>query len=300
MPAHHAILALSGCVSVSIRASFYPGATVTEPSSYDVMSRQPDRRHPRFDKRFGQHHLREPALCGPLVRFLAPEGRSVVEVGPGGGVLTRALLAAGAQVVACEVDLPWAFHVRRALPEADLRVVAYDALAWPWQRMPSETLVAGNLPFNVGTPIIERLLLHHARIPKAAFMVQEEVADRLVAQPGDRAYGALSVLVASRAKAVKLGVVKPGSFQPPPKVAGAYVGLDLCRPPLPEAAMPTLVEVIRAAFSTRRKTVRNTLGRVYGRDAGADMIAAAGVDPSARAEVLSLEDFVQLARAIQA
>ncbi len=222
----------------------------------------------------------------------------MVEIGPGGGVLTTALLEAEARVIACEVDLAWAFHVRRALPHAALRVVGHDAMAWPWGRMPAPVLAAGNLPFNVGTPIIERLLLHRATVPKAAFMVQDEVADRLVAGPGDAAYGALSVLVASRARVVKLGIVKPGSFNPPPKVAGAFVGMDLMPPPLPEASMPDFVSLVRAAFSTRRKTLRNNLGRAYGRDKATAMLAVADVDPSARAEVLGLEDFVRLARSV--
>ncbi|RMH20160.1 MAG: 16S rRNA (adenine(1518)-N(6)/adenine(1519)-N(6))-dimethyltransferase, partial [Acidobacteria bacterium] len=175
---------------------------------------------PPLKKGLGQHHLRSGALCRPLVRFLRPAGRTVIEIGPGGGVLTAELLAAGARVVACELDLPWAFHLRRALgADPALSILAHDALALAAGRLPAGTLAAGNLPFNVATAILQRLLEQAPAVEAMAFLLQKEVAERLLAAPGTKAYGALSVLVQARADASLLGTVKPGSFVPPPKVA---------------------------------------------------------------------------------
>jgi 16S rRNA (adenine1518-N6/adenine1519-N6)-dimethyltransferase len=120
-----------------------------------------------------------------------------LEIGPGGGVLTAELLAAGARVTGWELDAGWAIHLKRALPDPRLALVVGDALRIAWDRLLPPTLVAGNLPYNVATAIIEDLLPHHASIPRAAFLVQKEVADRIVAAPGTDAYGSFSVLVAA-------------------------------------------------------------------------------------------------------
>ena len=257
---------------------------------------------PRLLKRFGQHHLTDGALCGPAVDFLEPEGHRVVEIGPGGGILTRELLAAGARVLAWELDPAWAWelerrHRARELGQGDLRLVLGDALDLPWETLPAPTRVAGNLPFNVGTPILRHLLARGRGVDRAAVMVQLEVADRLAAVPGDPAYGGLSVLVAARARVRLLGRVKKGSFHPPPKVDAAFVGLELRPPPRPAAEMPAFEAVVRLAFSQRRKTLRNALASGWGRGAAEAAMEEAGLDPSRRAEELDLEAFLDLHRA---
>lgn len=250
---------------------------------------------PPLQKRLGQHHLVQPGVCRPLVEFLAPAGERVVEIGPGGGVLTGELLAAGARVVGLELDRAWAFELgRRTAGARNLRLVVADALEVPWERLPAPTLVAGNLPYNVGTALLERLLPHHAVVPRAAFLLQKEVAERLVARPGDAAYGALSVLVQARAEARVLGRVRPGSFRPPPKVESAFVGLVLRPPPLPEAEMPAFTVLVRLAFGQRRKTLRNALAAGWGHARAEAVLAAAGIPPRARAEELGLEEFLRL------
>jgi 16S rRNA (adenine1518-N6/adenine1519-N6)-dimethyltransferase len=249
-------------------------------------------RPPPLKKALGQHHLMDGALCRPLIAFLEPEGRSVLEIGPGGGVLTAELLAAGARVTGWELDLTWAAELRRRLAGPALSLVVGDALEIGWARLRSPTLVAGNLPYNVATVIIERLLRHHASVPRAAFLVQKEVADRLVARPREEAYGSLSVLVAAWARAKILGRVRPGSFRPPPKVDSAFVGFELRAPPLPTEEMPAFIAFVRLAFGQRRKTLRNALAAGWGRERAAAVLAAAGVGERVRAEELGLEEFL--------
>ncbi|HEX2251997.1 MAG TPA: 16S rRNA (adenine(1518)-N(6)/adenine(1519)-N(6))-dimethyltransferase RsmA [Thermoanaerobaculia bacterium] len=274
---------------------------------------------PRYKKSLGQHHLVSGAICAPLVAFLRPAGQMVVEIGPGGGVLTAELLEAGAgRVVAWEVDLPWAAELARQSPQgrpgderlADgrmlhhrLQVVVGDALDldWPALAAAGPVLAAGNLPYNVATPILERLLPHHRAVPRAAFLVQWEVGERLVAGPGDAAYGSLSVLVAAYAGARLLGRVRRGSFRPPPKVDGAFVGLTLRQPPLPADQMPAFLATVRLAFSRRRKTLRNALASGIGRERAGRVVEALvatrpGLTPAVRAEALGLPELLDLHR----
>jgi 16S rRNA (adenine1518-N6/adenine1519-N6)-dimethyltransferase len=265
-------------------------------------------RPPRLDKALGQHHLVSGSLCRPLIEFLQPGGQRVVEVGPGGGVLTAELLAAGARVLAWEVDLAWAAELRRrwegwgaASPAGrgsggPPAIVVEDALDLPWGRLPAPTLVAGNLPYNIATALLGALLPHHRRVPRAAFLVQREVAERLLARPGDPAYGSFSVLVAAHARAVSLGRVRRGSFRPPPKVEGAYVGFELRPPPLPEGEMPAFLATVRLAFGQRRKTLRNALAAGWGRERAGAVLAALGLPDDARAERLGLAELLALHR----
>ena len=253
-------------------------------------------RKPILKKALGQHHLVDGALTRPLVHFLDPADRRVLEIGPGGGVLTAELLAAGARVLGWELDPEWAAALRRLLPDPRLRLVVGDALRIAWDRLPAPTLVAGNLPYNVGTAIIESLLPHHARIPRAAFLVQKEVADRIVAAPGTDAYGSFSLIVAAYAKPRLLGKVKPGSFRPPPKVDSAFVGLELQPPPLPESEMPAFIAMVRQAFAQRRKTLRNSLAAGWGKERAEAVLKAVGIPEKARAEELGLGEMVEIYR----
>lgn len=260
-------------------------------------------RLPPLRKALGQHHLVDGALTRPLVSFLAPRGERVIEVGPGGGVLTAELLAAGARrVVAWELDTAWAAAARRrVVPVADpgrLDLVVGDALAIPWASLPAPTLAAGNLPYQIATALISRLLSAGERVPRAAFLVQWEVAERLVARPREAAYGALSVLVAAWSRAELLGRVKRGSFRPPPQVEGAFVGFTLQPPPLPRPAMEVFTAFVRTGFAQRRKTLVNALAAAYGKARAAAAVAAVGLPPKVRAEELGLEELVELYRGL--
>lgn len=291
-----------------------PGPGPFTPDSFGLVPTPP------LKKAFGQHHLVDGRLCRPLISFLRPAGQRVLEVGPGGGVLTVELVRAGARVWAWEVDPEWAFALRTRLvravepaggptphpapgptpgpaPGPAPGLVVGDAMEIPWGRLPEPTLAAGNLPYAIATALVARILRHPLRVPRSAFLVQREVAGRLVAVPGDPDYGALSVLVAARAEARLLGRVRAGSFRPPPKVDGAFVGLESKEPPLEPAEMDRFEATVRQAFAQRRKTLRNSLGAAWGKGVAERVLEAAAVPAGARAQELSLADFLRLHRA---
>jgi 16S rRNA (adenine1518-N6/adenine1519-N6)-dimethyltransferase len=223
----------------------------------------------------------------------------VVEVGPGGGVLTRELLDAGARVLGWELDLAWVAELRRRLAGRDLRLVGGDALDLPWDRLPAGTLAAGNLPYAVATPILERFLLHGQGVPRGAFLVQDEVAQRLAARPGSKVYGFLSVMTAALASVHVLARLPPGSFRPAPKVNSAFVGVERRTPAVPLDRMDDFRSTVSASFAYRRKTIVNSIAASRGRDTAAAALDAAGIDPQRRAETLSLDEFVVLDRAMR-
>lgn len=262
-----------------------------------MVNDQPRPARPAYLKKFGQHHLRSGAICRPLVEFLAPAGSTVLEIGPGGGILTGELLAAGARVIGWERDPAWAFHLgARRLP--GLAVVLGDATRIPWSQMERPLLVAGNLPFNVGTAILEGVLAAAAArpelFPRSGFMVQKEVGDRLRARPGEEAWGALSALVQVVAEVTWLGAVSPGSFVPPPKVAAAFLGFRPRPALLPPPELPAFRGVVHLAFAQRRKMLRNSLESGWSRERATAVLAEAGLDGRRRAETLSLAELLGL------
>jgi 16S rRNA (adenine1518-N6/adenine1519-N6)-dimethyltransferase len=232
-----------------------------------------------------------------LVEALAVRGRRVVEIGPGGGVLTGPLLDAGVTSVwALERDPVWALELRRRIRDPRLSIAILDALDIDWPAWPEGAPLTGNLPYNVGTPILEAWLKRASRSPCAGVMVQWEVAERLCAGPGDEAYGALSVLVASRAVARPLGRVPKGAFVPAPKVDGGLVLLERKVDAGSEAQLDELERTIKAAFSMRRKTLRNSLSSRFGLNATVEALSRAGIAERTRAEELGLTEFETLAR----
>ncbi|MDH3743994.1 MAG: 16S rRNA (adenine(1518)-N(6)/adenine(1519)-N(6))-dimethyltransferase RsmA [Acidobacteriota bacterium] len=253
--------------------------------------------NPRLKKHLGQHHLIRPEACDPLIGFLDPGGHRVVEIGPGGGVLTGRLLDAGASVDALEVDTAWAFELARSLRRRGLRVVVADAMQCDLSRLPPATLIAGNLPYQISTALIELLLPLFEIFSRAAFLVQREVAERLLAEPGSGEYGGLSVLTQASTRVSHLGLVRRGAFRPPPKVEGAFVGLEFRTPPLAADEMPRFAGTVRLAFSQRRKMLRNALASGWGRKRAEGVLAEAAISPTARAQELTLADFLRLHQA---
>jgi 16S rRNA (adenine1518-N6/adenine1519-N6)-dimethyltransferase len=248
----------------------------------------------------GQHFLRDPRLAGAIVDLLDPTARDlVVEIGPGEGALTDVLAPRVGRLIALEVDRALLERLRRRLPavevlEADARTWDYGLLARP---PGGRVLVIGNLPYSVSKPIVAALLAARQAIDAMALMLQREVADRLVAPPGGRVYGALSVLTQAVCEVELALRVPPGAFRPPPKVESAVVrAVPRRESRVPAEIEPRFREVVRAAFARRRKTLANALAGGLGLSLGAAREAAtrSGVDPGRRAETLTIAEFVAL------
>lgn len=257
-------------------------------------------RVPPLQRALGQHHLRHPGPAIAAVDFLDVAGRRVIEIGAGGGALTRLLLERGAsRVIACELDLLWTLELRRRIADPRLAPVTADGCDLRYERTPASTRVAGNLPYNVATRIILAVLERAAVGARAAFLVQREVADRLTASPGDSEYGGLSVMVAARASARRLAIVPPGSFVPPPAVTSAFVGFERTAPPVDEAEWSGFANFVRTAFGQRRKTLVNNFRPSVGRAAAEAALSALDLPSTARAESLGVSEFVELFRELR-
>jgi 16S rRNA (adenine1518-N6/adenine1519-N6)-dimethyltransferase len=222
----------------------------------------------------------------------------VVEVGPGPGGLTRALLDAGAaRVIAIERD-PRCIAALRELVVAEaprLEVIEADALAFDLGELEGPLTVVANLPYNVGTALLLAWLGRLERIASLTLMFQREVAERLVAAPRSPAYGRLSVLVQWLCRTEIAMHLPAGAFLPPPKVASSLVRLVPREAPLAPAARPELERVLAAGFGQRRKMLRTSLKSLGGDPA--PLLAAAGIEPTARAEEIDVAGFCRLARA---
>jgi 16S rRNA (adenine1518-N6/adenine1519-N6)-dimethyltransferase len=250
-------------------------------------------------KRFGQHFLHDPAVISRIVAAIALRpGDAAVEIGPGRGALTPLLLAAAGQLDAVEIDRDLAALLRTRFADTPGFVLhERDALEMDWQQLARARGVRlrliGNLPYNISTPLLFRLLRDAEAMFDMHFMLQKEVVDRILAAPGSRTYGRLTVMLSPLVTASRVLDVGAGAFQPPPRVSSAMVRLAVNPAPPDWARSPQYTAVVAAAFGQRRKTLRNALGGLL----QASQISALGIDPGARAEVLAPEQFGMLARA---
>jgi len=250
-------------------------------------------------KRFGQHFLHDPAVIARIVAGVALQpGDAAVEIGPGRGALTPLLLAAAGQLDVVEIDRDLAALLRTRFA-AEPRFVLHqgDALEIDWHALRRERgrrlRLIGNLPYNISTPLLFRLLACAGAIQDMHFMLQKEVVDRILASPGSRTYGRLTVMLRPYVNASRVLEVGPGAFHPNPAVHSAVVRLTVNEAPPDWAGSPEYAAVVSAAFGQRRKTLRNALQGLL----RPDQISALGIDPGARAEVLSAAQFGALARA---
>jgi 16S rRNA (adenine1518-N6/adenine1519-N6)-dimethyltransferase len=264
-----------------------------------------DRLGVRPTKTLGQNFLHDPNTIRRIVRTAGlTDGETVLEIGPGLGSLTLGLLDAGHPVVAVEIDpvlagaLPET--VAERLPTAPLVVVAADALRLT--EVPGEpTALVANLPYNVAVPVVLHLLSMLPSLRRGLVMVQAEVAERLAAAPGSKAYGVPSVKAAWYAATSRAGSVPPSVFWPVPKVDSGLVRLVRREPPATSATRAEVFAVIDAAFAQRRKTLRAALAGWAGSAAAAESaLRAAGISPQARGETLTVAQFARLAEQRQA
>lgn len=250
-------------------------------------------------KRFGQHFLHDPQVIERIVTVLEPRaGEPMVEIGPGRGALTRRLLPRVETLDAVELDRDLITQLQRDMAAlGELRIQQGDALKFDFRTLARDghkVRVVGNLPYNISTPLLFRLLDQLACIGDMHFMVQKEVAQRLAAGPGGRDYGRLGIMVQYRCTVERLFDVGRGAFSPPPRVTSSFIRLV----PRPAPAVEVFDEarfrqVVNQAFSRRRKTLRNALKGLLTQE----QISAQGIDPAARPETLSLDAFARLSNA---
>jgi 16S rRNA (adenine1518-N6/adenine1519-N6)-dimethyltransferase len=258
-------------------------------------------------KALGQNFLIDPNVARAIVRDAGVEpGEQVIEIGAGFGSLTLALAGAGAEVIAVEFDRGVVPALREVAADAPaVRVVQADAMRLDWNAVlgagDDPWTLCANLPYNIAAPLVLDVLQGVARVQRMAVMVQREVGERLVARPGDEAYGAVSVRVAYRASASLGRRVGRDVFWPRPKVDSVVVRVDRLAEPPVAVDETRLWRVVEGAFAQRRKTMRNAVRRLRLSAVDADaVLAAAGVDPRSRPEELSLEDFARAASALPA
>ncbi len=251
-------------------------------------------------KRFGQNFLHDPGVITRIVQAIDPSPEDhLVEIGPGQGAITGLLLPRVKRLDAVELDR----DLVRLLEEKYARwknfnLHSADALKFDFcglAREDRELRVVGNLPYNISTPLLFHLLENSRCLRDMHFMLQKEVVERMVAGPGGKTYGRLSVMLQIRCQVRMLFPIGPGAFQPPPKVDSAFVRVTPYEKALFDIGdMGAFGKLVTQAFSQRRKTLRNTLKGLV----GPDTITDCGIDPSLRAEQLSLEDFACLANAL--
>ena len=264
------------------------------------------RAFPRARKRFGQHFL-EPAWVARLIAAVAPNrNETFIEIGPGRGALTAPLAERAGKVIAVELDRDLAATLAPRVPQ-NVRLVQANFLDVDLpQLLQGEhppVRVVGNLPYNVASPILFRLLdtADEGRLLRdATLMVQREVADRIVAAPGGGDYGAMSIQVQLVADVERVLSLPPGAFRPPPKVHSAVVQLRFRSLRVDVGSREVFERVVRGLFLQRRKTLANALKPVaasFGHSS-VDVLLKAGLDGGRRPETLSLEDIARLSQAV--
>ncbi len=247
-------------------------------------------------KRFGQNFLHDQSVIRKIVAAINPHpSDNLVEIGPGRGALTCQLLPLVKSMHAIELDRDLIPLLEATCqPVGELSIHSSDVLRFEFSELYRDgkpLRIVGNLPYNISTPLIFHLLQNAGIIRDMHFMLQKEVVDRMAATPGNGAYGRLSVMVQRYCRVERVLTIGPGAFNPPPKVDSSVVRLT------PWESIPVMIndeerfqEVVRAAFSQRRKTLRNSLRSLV----ASEQFEAVGIDPVRRAETLSLEEFAKL------
>lgn len=247
-------------------------------------------------KRFGQHFLRDEAVIDRILAAVDPRpDQCLVEIGPGRGALTLPLLDRVSRLHAIELDRDLARRlIELARGHGELVLHQGDALTFDFAALAHgrHLRIVGNLPYNISTPLLFHVIAQADVIDDMTFMLQKEVADRLAAAPGSKTYGRLTIMVRWRCDVERLFDVSPQAFVPPPKVYSSVIRLRPRRAPVAVGDPRRFADIVRTAFSGRRKTLRNSLRTLI--DASA--LQEAGIDPGRRAEELTIDEFARLSR----
>ena len=244
-------------------------------------------------KRFGQNFLTDQNVLSEIIRVIAPTADdAMVEIGPGQGAMTALLLAHLSRLHVVELDRDLVAMLQKKFSTDKLIIHSGDALQFDFgalQPAQGKLRVVGNLPYNISSPLLFHLAQYAQQIEDQHFMLQKEVVQRMVAPPGGKDYGRLSVMLQWRYQMEMLFIVPPSAFDPPPRVDSAIVRMRPIASPL-ACEQARLEQVVTQAFSQRRKVIRNSLSGLFTEQ----QLIAAGIDPQARPETVSLEQYVAL------
>lgn len=248
----------------------------------------------RAKRRFSQNFLVNKGVIQKIIAAVDPQpNETILEIGPGPGILTRPLLDRGARVVAVDADREMIDTLREEFAGNEkLTLVQADILQYTWPDSSATTRikVVGNIPYHISSPILFWLAAHRDRIASAVITMQREVAMRLVAEPSTKEYGALTIGMGAVAHSERLFDIRPGSFRPSPTVTSSTVRVTFPDPPPHDIPNPVRFrDTVRAAFSKRRKMLRGIFPEA--------LLTAAGIDSTGRPETLNVEEFVRLAQA---
>ena len=247
-------------------------------------------KHHKARKRFGQNFLNDDFWINKIAEAVDPkEGQKIIEIGPGQAALTKELIAGAKHIYCVEIDRDLAAWLRTKFTPEQLTVLEADFAA------EEKIRVVGNLPYNISSPLLFKLSEISDRVVDQHFMLQKEVVDRMVAAPGSKAYGRLSVMLQRKYRMVKLFDVPPEAFTPAPKVMSSVVRMIPIQNPA-EVDEETFHQVVAASFAMRRKTLKNNLAKWI----SPEMMEEAGIKPEQRAESVPLENFIRLARLVHA
>lgn len=246
-------------------------------------------------KKFGQHFLHDHNILNKIIAAIHPQpGEHFVEIGPGHGAMTGRLIEHIDTLHVIEIDRDLAAALPAAVGSAKLTVHEADALSFDFEALRPESgrlRLTGNLPYNISTPLLFHILGYDELFTDIHIMLQKEVAQRIAAGPGSRTYGRLTVAIAARCEIESLFHIKPGSFTPAPRVDSSFIRLRPDASKRARIAQPGAFDrVVKHAFGQRRKRLSNALGNLL----TARQIESAGVDPGARAEQLTVEEFIAL------
>lgn len=250
-------------------------------------------------KSLGQHFLVNPHVVRRIMSSCELHPADIIlEIGPGKGALTHALSPHVKTVIAVEKDGRLAERLKREFQHTNVNIVHADILHYPFDALPDNMKIIGNLPYNIATPVIEKVF-HYRKKFYAFFMtVQLEYGRRITAKPGTKSYGSFSCFVQFYASAQILFQIRNSAFQPAPKVQSCFLRLDLLREPKYKAVDEGfLFRIIRSCFGQRRKTIQNSLSGALGKEEIPGLLRALKIDPKWRAEDLGLEAYVRISEA---